>query len=137
MTKTAHRGQTTCVDLPASRNNDIRVQNKDERSKGIHVKANGDKLLTVYGISAVREGQFEGFLALPCHKYDGISKYKYTVFSARTPDLQDINKQKSRFLIVGCEADTSVTIIPGIGSQIEVPEDFGTYLRIYIGTVIK
>ena len=76
MTKMAHRGLTTYVDLPASRNSDIIVQNEDERSKGIHVKTNGDKLLTVYGISAVRGGMLEGFLTLPCHKYDGISKYK-------------------------------------------------------------
>ena len=131
LNKTAHRGQTTRVDLPASSNNDIRVQDITERNKAIHVKADGDKLLTVYGISAVRGGMLEGFLALPYHKYNGISKYKYTVFSAQTPDLEDVAKQKSRFLIVGCEASTSITVIPGIGSQIEVPEDFGTSLRIY------
>ena len=128
---TACQGRTTRVDLPASRNNDIRVHDTTQRNKTVHVKADGDKLLTVYGVSAVKEGMLEGFLALPCHKYDGISKYKYTVFSARTPHLNSPDKRKSRFLIVGCEADTSVTIMPGIGSQIEVPEDFGTILRIY------
>ena len=116
LTRTAWRGQTTRIDLPTSiRNNDIRVQNDTERNKAIHVKAEGDKLLTVYGISAVSSDMFEGFLALPCHLYENVSKYKYTVFSAQTDNTGSLTAElrKSRILIVACdqEENTDVDIV--------------------------
>ena len=107
----ARRGRTTFAMLPVSTVNaeDIRIVSENERTKGVLVKAtNSSKLLTVYGINDAAVST-DAFLALPCHRYP-IVDYSYFVFStftqASTRDFQ------SRFLIVPCEDDTTVTLQP-------------------------
>ena len=82
VTDEARRGQTTLVQLPIGRSSepgDVRVTDESQRNKGIRVKAEGDRLLTVYGINDA-DVSTDAFLALPCHQYP-ILEYKYFVFS--------------------------------------------------------
>ena len=104
--------RTTMVILPVGRAGqigDIRIQNEDERNKGILVRATDPTdLLTVYGINSVGISA-DMFLALPCHRYP-VENYRYFVFSANTVSLT--GTLRSRFLIVACEDNTMVTIQP-------------------------
>ena len=109
-THETRKGRTTIVSLPVGRAGeigDIRIQNEDERNKGILVRAaDPTNLLTVYGINSV-DVSADMFLALPCHRYP-VKNYRYFVFSASTVSL--IGTHRSRFLIVACEDNTMVTI---------------------------
>ena len=106
------KGRTTIVSLPVGRAGeigDIRIQNENERNKGILVRATDPtNLLTVYGINSV-DVSADMFLALPCHRYP-VENYRYFVFSANT--VPSIGTLRSRFLIVACEDNTMVTIQP-------------------------
>ena len=106
------QGRTNIVFLPvggAGEMGDIRIQNEDERNKGILVKATDPtNLLTVYGINSVGISA-DMFLALPCHRYPVVI-YRYFVFSANTESFT--NTFRSRFLIVACEDNTAVIIRP-------------------------
>ena len=122
MNKTARQGQTVRIVIQIeNEGSDIRVKRINERNKGIHVKAEGKKLLTVYGINDART-ESEGFLALPCHNYPGISKYNYSVFSMKTIHPNELFS--SRFLIVGCEADTTLKVIPT--ARVQLPNSTGS-----------
>ena len=117
----AIHGRTTVVHLPIGRRGepgDIRVNSKTERNKGVHVKAEGDKLLTVYGINDAARST-DAFLALPCHQYVNTSRYKYFVFS--TSAVGTSIPFQSRFLIIPCKDNTSVTVVPT--KIIEMPAD--------------
>jgi hypothetical protein len=111
-THEARKGRTTFVNLPVGRPGDIgdiRVQNEDERNKGILVRATDPTmLLTVYGINNA-DVSADMFLALPCHRYP-VENYRYFVFSANTESTFEM--LRSRFLIVACESNTEVTIQP-------------------------
>ena len=134
LTRTAQRGQTTHIDLPTSRNNDIRVQDMTEQNKAIHVKAEGDKLLTVYGISSISSDMFEGFLALPCHSYENVSNpYNYTVFSAQTNDTGSLTGEfrKSRILIVACDQKENTSVKIRLTDVVEVPDSWPGTKRKY------
>ena len=125
VTDKARRGQTTLVQLPIGRPGepgDVRVTDDSQRNKGVRVKAEGDKLLTVYGINDA-DVSTDAFLALPCHKYP-ILKYKYFVFSTNTVGTSIL--LDSRFLIVPCEDATSVTVIPT--KNIKIPADITHFL---------
>ena len=116
----AMKGRTTLVHLPIGREGeegDVRVKNKKERNKGIHVKASGDSRLTVYGINDA-DVSTDAFLGLPFHTYS-VSQYKYFVFST-TVSGTDVQFE-SRFLIVGCVDNTIVTVRPT--QTIEIPTD--------------
>ena len=71
VTDEARRGQTTLLQLPIGQSSelgDVRVTDESQRNKGVHVKAEGDRLLTVYGINDA-DVSTDAFLALPCHRY--------------------------------------------------------------------
>ena len=108
----ARSGSTTFVNLPVGKPGeigDIRVRDEAERTKGVHVKSTDpSKLLTVYGINDV-DVSTDAFLALPCHRYANVA-YKYFVFSVNTESTT--GTFQSRFLVIGCEDDTTVTIRP-------------------------
>ena len=111
------RGAVTLFVLPANGDDDIQVDGNEQRNKGIYLKADGSKQVTVYGINSVAGLSADGFLALPYQTYD-VQVYRYFVFSA---DIDQTFVYKSRFLLVGNEDDTQVTIIPT--SDIDVPSD--------------
>ena len=108
----ARSGSSTLVNLPVGKSGDIgdiRVRDEAERNKGIRVKSTDPtKLLTVYGINDA-DVSTDAFLALPCHSYGNVA-YKYFVFSANTESTT--GTFQSRFLIVGCDDATTVTIRP-------------------------
>ena len=107
----ARKERTTLVNLPVGNPGeigDIRVV-LNERNKGVRVKATDPtKLLTVYGINDA-DVSTDAFLALPCHTYPYL-QYRYFVFSTNT--ISDAGVFQSRFLIVPCEDNTQVTIMP-------------------------
>ena len=73
-------------------------------SRYVRVTAEDGKNITVFGLND--DG---AFLALPCQSYDGITSsnpYEYFIFSANNPSL------RSSFLIVTCEDDTTINILP-------------------------
>ena len=114
---TATRGQITQIHLPIGKDGDpdVRLKDRDERDKGIRIKAEGAKLLSVFGINCA-DVSTDAFLALPCHRYP-IVKYRYFVFSTDVPG----HTYQSRFLMVGCEDNTTVNISPS--QIIELPAD--------------
>ena len=116
----AMKGRTTLVRLPIGRDGeegDVRVRNEEERNKGIHIKASGDSRVTVYGINDA-DVSTDAFLGLPFLTYP-VLQYRYFVFST-TVSGTDVQFE-SRFLIVGCEDATSVTVRPT--QTIEIPTD--------------
>ena len=118
-TGSAIRDSTTLVRLPVESGvNDVRVDNNEQRDKGIYLKAEGDKRVTVYGINDVAFST-DAFLALPYHTYD-VQEYRYFVFSASI-ETENMLEFHSRFLLVGNEDDTEVTIIPT--RNVDVPDD--------------
>ena len=118
-TGSAIRDSTTLVRLPVESGvNDVRVDNNEQRDKGVYLKAEGDKRVTVYGINDVAFST-DAFLALPYHTY-GVQEYRYFVFSASI-ETENMLEFHSRFLLVGNEDDTQVTITPT--RNVDVPAD--------------
>ena len=111
------RGAVTPLILSAD---DIQVYSNGihQRNKGIYIKAEENKQVTVYGINDM-DVSTDGFLALPYHTYD-VQYYRYFVFSADV-NHTSLNFAKSRFLLVGNEDNTQVTIVPT--KNLEVPID--------------
>ena len=91
---------TTVVTLPHTFQ--VRSNSITERNKGIHVKAEGDSKLTVYGFSY---GQYssDAFLALPCSNL-AVDEYEYygITYAGLLGFISDI-------VIVGCEDNTTIT----------------------------
>ena len=112
------RGAITLFVLPANGDDDIQVDRNEQRNKGIYLKADGSKQVTVYGINDAESVSADAFLALPYQTYN-VQEYRYFVFS--TDIDQTTFLFESRFLLVGNEDDTEVTITPT--SNIEVPSD--------------
>ena len=93
---------TAYVTLPLTLQ--VQSNNITERNKGIHVKAEGDSKLTVYGFS-YRQSSSDAFLALPCSNL-AVDEYEYygITYPDRRPEFT------SDILIVGCEDNTTITI---------------------------
>ena len=121
VTDQATKGRTTLINLlPIERDGelrDVRVGSENERNKGIRIKANGTSLLTVYGINDA-DVSTDAFLALPYITYPYLV-YRYYVFSTTVEGSG--TQFESRFLIVGSEDDTTVTVRPT--QLIEIPTD--------------
>ena len=117
VTNMAVAGQTTVITLPTNRENptvesqDIRVFQELQRNKGIRVKAEAGKNISVYGLND-DDVSTDAFLALPCVDYgeNAPDDYVYYVFSA---DVEGTTEQfSSRFMIVPCEDGTEINLIP-------------------------
>ena len=89
------------VTLPSSL--EVRINDLSDRYKGIHVKAEGESKIVVYGISYA---QFttDAFLALPCNNLP-VDEYEY--YGITYP--LSPSSLTSDILIVGCEENTLVT----------------------------
>ena len=93
----ATNDSTIAVTLPST----FQVQSNNITEQGIHVKAEGDSKLTVYGFSN-GAGTSDEFLALPCSNL-AVDEYEYYGISyPRLASTSDI-------LIVGCEDNTIIT----------------------------
>ena len=107
----ARYGEVTALPLPA----EVGVVNESlsERNKGVRIRAEGEKRISVYGTSS-GEQAIGSFTALPCVDYPFVSRQSYLVFS--TPGVL-----QSDILIVGCSNDTSVDITPT--ASLTIPSD--------------
>ena len=92
---------TAIVTLPSTLQ--VHSNSITERNKGIRVKAEGDRKLTVYGFS-YRSGTSDAFLALPCSNL-AVDEYEY--YGITYPDRRP--RFTSDILIVGCEDNTTIT----------------------------
>ena len=95
----ASRNSSTNVTLPRS----LQVRSDSERDKGIHVKAEGDKKIVVYGLN-YREFSTDAFLAFPCNRLP-VDEYEYYAVIYDSP-----GNFQNTILIVACEDDTSVNV---------------------------
>lgn len=119
---------------------DVRVSNIAERNKGIRVKAEGDKRITVYAFN--HEGSSsDAFQVYPCHEYavTGGRPYVYMIFGAEGAlRNQEVLDRRSQFLLVGCsKVGTSVRVFPSnTASAVSVDDPNvmrGTFKGISIG----
>ena len=107
----------TEVNLPYTfqvRSNDI-----TEQYKGIHIKADGENKLSVYGFNNNQIRSSDAFLALPCNSLV-INEYEY--YGITYPDRRP--SFSSDILIVGCENNTVVAT----PSSTIVLNQFETYI---------
>lgn len=95
---TATNHSTTIVTLPTS----LEVSSSTERNKGIHIKAEGERKIVVYGISA-KAYTTDTFLALPCSNL-AVDTYEYYGVTYPSESIRSGN-----ILLVGCEDQTRVT----------------------------
>ena len=104
---TAIPNRTTMVRL----DNRFIVENDEQRNKGILVKAEGDKLISVIGFNE-EDVSSDAFLALPCHNFAQYapSNYKYFIFSTSIEGTTV--RYNSQFLIVPCKDNTNVKVFP-------------------------
>ena len=122
-THTTVAGKAAAVILPTDstrKDKDVRVSDGEMRDKGIHVKAEGNKKISVYGLND-EDVSTDAFLALPCVSYDeqAPTSFKYYIFSGDVEGTSEL--LASRFLIVPCEDNTSVTIVPN--QALQIPAD--------------
>ena len=92
---------STNVALPRS----LQVDSGSDRNKGIHVKAEGNKRITVYGLNYGLHTS-DAFLALPCNRLP-IDEYEYYAVT-----YQPLVPHPSTILIVACEDNTEVSTGP-------------------------
>ena len=111
LTLSAIYGETKLVSFPVSLR--VALPTDSEFNKGIHVTTVDDKeQLTVFGLNDETVST-DGFLALPCRTYPGITApptgtgYQYFIFSS---DPQ--SNFQSRFLIIPCQDDTFIDVTP-------------------------
>ena len=94
---TATRQSTTTVILPSA----LQVQSNTQRNKGIHIKAEENKRIVVYGLN-YQQFTSDAFLALPCER-SAVDQYEYYALTYHASTLP------SNILIVACEDNTTVT----------------------------
>ena len=115
-------------------------ENGIERSKGIRVRAEEGKKVSVRGFSD-QFGTTDGFMAFPCDsmRNDIFNRFEYTILSG---DQRTSLLTRSMFLIVPCDNDTFIRITPSQGiSTVELadlyspafppPQVGPTYLRTF------
>ena len=88
---------TTVVSLPST----LQVTSTAERNKGIHIKAEGERKIMVYGLS-YHDIAADEYLALPCGSL-AVDEYEY--YGITYPDP----RFTSDILLVGCEDNTVIT----------------------------
>ena len=87
--------------------------NNIERSKGIHIRTEGGKKVSVHGFND-EERTTDGFMAFPCDSMRNsvFGRFEYTTLSG-IQRLEDASRlRRSVFLIVPCDDDTVVRITP-------------------------
>ena len=124
MTGIATYGSITTLQLPK----DVTIMSDSQRNKGIHVKAEGDKTISVYG-SNHEVVSSDTFTALPCIDYPVTlvngrrQRHRYHIFSGSSTAISS-----SQFLIISCRDNTEIRLIPS--QSIQIPFDIETQTRI-------
>ena len=123
-THTARYGASTQVEFPAD---SVTVRDGNDRSKYIRVQAEEGKTISVYGVSDEQRST-DGFVALSC---DGMElgvpfrRYEYAIVSGSIRVTPSTSQTFSEFLIIPCEDDTEIDIVPSQVITI-LSADFGT-----------
>lgn len=91
----------------------FKVQSTTDRSKGIRIKAEQTKLISLFALNEELHS-VDGFTALPCTPFSSISTYMYIAVSVQRSTVAVVGDTAadSAFLIVACSNDTTVTITP-------------------------
>ena len=99
---TATRQSTTTVILPST----LQVQSNasTERNKGIHIKAEENRRIVVYGLN-YQQYTSDAFLALPCER-SAVDQYEY--YALTYHGIVGF-EYESTILIVACEDNTTIT----------------------------
>ena len=97
----------------------LQVANSEftNRHKGLHIYSTGSESIYVLVKNFITFVNLGAYLAYPCLRFETDSAYEYVVVSADDPD----DLLRSEFLLVGCENDTEITIVPT--QTINIPQD--------------
>ena len=87
----------------------FKVQNSTDRSKGIRIKTEQSKTVSVYVLNEEADSM-DGFIALPCTRYPSLSVYTYFAVSVPRSSIVADTSADSTFLIVACSDNTVVDI---------------------------
>ena len=107
----AYPGKATYIDIPLNLIAfDSTQSNLTERFKGIHIKAENDKTIAVFGQNE-QLGSNDAFLALPVNPIPR-EKHEYILVSVHGDSGTTSQSKDSVALIVGTQDKTEVTILP-------------------------
>ena len=115
-----HEGaSTSSAPTAVSINSALQVTSSEftNRHKGLHIYSTGSESIYVLVKNFITFVNLGAYLAYPCLRFETDSAYEYFVVSADDPD----DVLRSEFLLVGCENDTEITIIPT--QTISIPQD--------------
>ena len=115
-----YRGTTTAaspVTILLPTNLSTQDSSYSYRNKGVHVNSIGGGKLSVLAINLQQASTVGGYLAYPCHSVDGSPYYEYYIVSTQSYYYGF----DSEFLLVGCEANTMISVTPT--QTINIPID--------------
>ena len=108
----AYPGEATYIDIPTSLIVfDSTQLNITERFKGIHIKAEGDKRIAVFGQNEQLASN-DAFLALPSNPIPRERHHEYILVSIHGDSGATVESKDSVALIIGTQNKTEVTIHP-------------------------
>lgn len=87
------------------------------RNKGLYIYSTGSESIYVLVKNFITFVNLGAYLAYPCIRFETDAAYEYVVVSADDPE----DVLRSEFLLVGCENDTEVTIVPT--QTVNIPQD--------------
>ena len=110
---TATSNMPTAIDIE----NEFQIQNDDfeNRQKGLRVYSTGSESIYVLAKNYVSFINSGVYLAYPCQAFETESVYEYIVVSVES------DVALSQFLLVGCESDTEITVVPT--QTVSIPQD--------------
>ena len=115
-----HEGTTTSSSPTAvSIDNTLQVANSQytNRNKGLYIYSTGSESIYVLVKNFITFVNLGAYLAYPCIRFETDAAYEYVVVSADDPE----DVLRSQFLLVGCENDTEITVVPT--QTINIPQD--------------
>ena len=118
-------GSITTLQLPK----DVTIMSDSQRNKGIRVKAEEGKTISVYG-SNHEAPSSDTFTALPCINYPitlvngRTPRHRYHILSGSSTTAMTT----SQFLIISCRDNTEIRLTPS--QSIQIPLDIETQTRL-------
>ena len=88
----------------------FKVQSSGDRDKGVKIKAEQLKQISVFAINEEIHS-LDGFTALPCNRLPSVRTYEYYAVSV-PPSTTSRNTATSAFLVVACSDDTRIVVTP-------------------------
>ncbi len=90
---------------------DVRVEGPADRNKGIHIKAEGQRVVSVFTMDEELYS-LEGYSAFPCTWIPHFTQYEYYAMSATQTNTIANMTADSAFLVVACDDNTTITVTP-------------------------